>query len=242
MKHLYDKLNVARESPPRIIFGYRYYWSVMDDFISLNNIRLEIYQLGNGRVLHTLAVPYLASNHGKSEVVFSDHGMVQITTGNRGSIVTKDIRLKPDEDANPVAHCGTTEIDENASEKELGAFYAVAVGAALPGLDMRMPDVFRLSKYPERLKFNVCSSLLQSLNLPAGTSLQKLQEEAREHIKELSVATSCGYALPFDWIHAGGMCAVSKVGIGKKVKLWHTRSADFFRNWCCAKGWDVECV
>lgn len=242
LEMLLQKLKIARESSSRVVFCYKYVWSRIDDYVSLTNLRLEAIQVRDGKVFHTQAAPVLDVNHGKPRVAFADSGIVQVTSGPRSNIVLRERLLHANETAAPVPFCGTREITESSDEKELQVVYDFLTSAAFPGVDMRMPQLFRITKNPERLRLNITPGLLQALDLDPGTPSKEIQDAFMNRLPSISAQTSEGYVLPFDWVYAGGMIAASITGIGKhKPKVLYTRGMDFFRNWCAAKQWSITC-
>jgi len=190
LEMLLQKLKIARESSSRVVFCYKYVWSRIDDYVSLTNLRLEAIQVRDGKVFHTQAAPVLDVNHGKPRVAFADSGIVQVTSGPRSNIVLRERLLHANETAAPVPFCGTREITESSDEKDLQVVYDFLTSAAFPGVDMRMPQLFRITKNPERLRLNITPDLLQALDLDPGTPSKEIQDAFLNKLPSISAQTS----------------------------------------------------
>lgn len=138
---LFDKLKTARGAEPRVVFGYKYLYNKLDNYISLTNLRLEIVQAGEGKILYTSAAPVLDVDHGKLDIKFADSKLLQVVSGSRANIIIREHLLEEGEQAFPPGHVGTEEVDENSRLKVLHTVYDYLTGSAYPGYDMRVPEL-----------------------------------------------------------------------------------------------------
>ena len=238
-----QKLQSIKKSQPQVIFGYRYFHSKIANYVSLTNLRLEILQVNEGKVLYTLAAPVLEIRHGKSYVDFHDKGLVLPTEGDRAGILLRACYLKEGEPATLAPACLTVEVNEDTDSKYLQRAVELYGKPAYPGTDMRLPQFFRCTKNPYRLRLNFEPALLSALGLEAGVSAQVLKKTFRENIETVAVPTDGGWVVPFDWVYAGGMVVASAENLGKKMpKIYYTRSVTFFNNFIKANNWNITCT
>lgn len=233
-----------RSKESKVVFNYRYYYSkVQDDYIAITNLRLEVVQVGNGRLLYTLAAPTLDTYQGRLSVGFADSGLLFITSGHRENIIVRESTLKPNESASPVSHFGTKEVTENSKSDILERVYDMLKAPAYPGIDMRVPDMYRLTKNPEKIRLNISPELLSALGIEDTRSYQEINRVFLDKIDTIASLTSEGYAIPFDWVYNGGMVCASASEISKtKIGVLHTRSLEFFKRWVIAKKWRIACI
>lgn len=238
-----QKLESIRTGSPRVIFGYRYCSSKLDDYVSLTNLRLEVVQVDQGKILYTLAAPVLEVRHGKNFVEFHDRDLVIPTTGPRANILLRDKYLKDGEAAAPAPLCYTVEVTSDSDERILTRVCDMCSKPAFPGIDMRMPAFFRCTKNPSRLRLNYVPELLEALGLEAGISQADMKEAFLDSLQTVATPTDEGWVVPFEWVYAGGMVVTSSVNLGKRSpKILYVRSPQFFRNYVSAKGWVIECA
>lgn len=236
-----QKLNSIRAAPQQVIFGYRYFHSKIDGYVSLTDLRLEALQIGE-KLLYTMAAPVLEVKHGKSFIDFHDKDIVLPTTGDRAGILLRACYLKEGEAASPATGCGTVEINEDSDPKHLLRAVEIYEKPAFPGTDMRLPAFYRCTKNPSRLRLNYAPDLLAALELENGVSAEELKKVFMEKLDTVAAPTNDGWVVPFEWVYAGGMVVAAAENLGKKSpKIWYTRSLAFFQNFIKAHGWNITC-
>lgn len=238
-----EKFESLKQQEGVAIFGYRYYHSKLADYVSLANLRLELLQIGKGKVLYTLAAPVMEVSRGSCSIKYDDCDLVVPQNSDRAGIVIRNRYLRDGEDAAPVANCGTWELTEDSDERLLYRAADMAGKPAYPGTDMREPPYYRCSKNPSRIRLNYNADLLAALGLAPTVRAQELKEAFLNKLSQVASPTDEGWVVPFNWVYAGGMVVVPANDMGKKCpKVLYRRSTDFVRNFAAAKGWNLTCV
>jgi hypothetical protein len=238
-----QKLESIREGPDRVIFGYKFCGKTVADYVSLTNLRMEIVQVNQGQIMHTLAAPVLEVRHGKSYIDWHDSDLVMPTTGPRANIILRSRYLKKDEQASPASNCRAVMVTEDSDERLLNRVIALCSKPAYPGIDMREPSFFRCTKNPERMRLNYVPELLAALGLESGVSADVLKEAFMAAINTVTIPTEGGYVVPFEWVYAGGMVVTPALDLGKLFpKTLYVRTPQFFQSYVAAKQWGLQCI
>ena len=239
---LLSKFEALRKDSPRVVFGYTYYQrQIEDQYIALHNMRLEIVQVNEGKVLYTRAAPVLNVHRGVSSVVFCDRNVVFITSGPRSNILLKAEYLKENEEATQAAHFGTEEVTCDSSTQTIATVVHMLTGKPFPGLSMRLPDFYRMTKNPERIRLNINKELLENLGLENCTDQEVIKQKFLENINTIAGRTEKGYVIPLAWCYSGGMLAVDKRDLGRTTpKITYIRTIDFLRQYVRSHAWEVQ--
>lgn len=239
-----DKFEDLRKTGSVVVYGYRYFKSKIENYISISNLRLEIIQVNKGRVLYTLAAPILQVSHNKNKILFTDNKLVVVTDGPRANIVLREQYLKDGEEASPVQHFGTTELTVDSDIKLLKyVVEEVYRQGHIAGIGIRLPMFYRCTKNPERLRLNFNETLLENLGLETNCGSAKLKEAFLRNIDTLASKTEKGYVIDFSWVNAGGMVVALATAIGSKRPIeTDIRLPAFFNNSVKANGWEIELI
>lgn len=239
-----QKFESIRNGPSRVIFGYRYITGKLaEDYVSLTNLRLEIVQISAGRVMYNLAAPVLEVHHGKSFIEFDDSNLVVPTEGSRSNIVLRSRYLKQGEVATPAPRCFYEEVTTDSEEKLITRVLELCSKPAFPGIDMRVPQFYRCTKNPSRLRLNYVPDLLEALGLESGCSAEDLKEAFLGSLQSVARPTDEGWVVPFEWVYAGGMVVTTSLDLGSRIpRLVYVRSNQFFQNYVQAKNWNIKCI
>lgn len=239
-----SKFEDLRKDSSRVIFGYTYYKKdEAPAYIAAHNMRMEAVQLHEGKVLYTRAAPILNAGRGRSNIRFCDKDLVFITSGQRSNILLKQDCLKEGEEAAPASHLGTEEVTCESRLDIIKRVVNLLTSRPFPGLDMRLPDFYRMTKNPERLRLNINKDLLDNLGLDNSASQDKIKEKFLENIGTISYRTDKGYVIPVSWINAGGMLSIDARDLGKcKPKITYIRTIEFFRQYVKNNNWEIECL
>ena len=240
-----EKFASLKEGPDKVVFGYRYVRQKIENYISITNLRLEILQIKEGKVMLTSAVPVLDISHNKGTVAFCDKDVCFITSGPRTNIIARTKYLKEGEEATPVSFCYAEELTEDSQFDYLKRAVMFNSAEVYPGIDMREPEMFRCSKNPERFRLNFNTQLADLLGV-SDTEFKNanlLKEKFLQKIDTLACKTQEGYVVPFDWIYAGGMVIADASFMGKlKPSAFFIRSNTFLSHWVVAKGWNITVI
>ena len=237
-----EKFISIKDGPCQTLFGWRYFNHKLEDYVAISNLRLEMVQKLPDKILYTLAAPVMEVSHGKAEIRYYDKDLVFVTKGRKANIIMRSCYLKDSDEAVPAPSCGTVEVTEDSDERYIERVTDLFSNPAFPGLDMRVPDYFRCSKDPSRLRLNFSASLRQALGLPSNVTAEELKEAFMENLQNVASATSEGWVVPFEWVYAGGMVVVPAVNMGKRrPKLVYVRSNQFVENFIKANQWKIRC-
>ena len=239
-----QKFESIRSGPDRVIFGYRYInGKLAEDYVALTNLRLEVVQISDRRVMYNLAAPVLEVRHGKSFIEFHDRDLVIPTEGSRSNILLRSKYLKQGESATPAPKCFYEEVTADSDEKLITRVLDICGKPAFPGIDMRMPQFYRCTKNPSRLRLNYLPELLDALGLESGCSAEELKEAFLGSLQAVARPTNDGWVVPFEWVYAGGMVVTTSLDLGSRIpRLVYVRSNQFFNNYVKAKNWVIECL
>ena len=237
-----EKFLSIKEGPCQTIFGWRYLNHKLEDYVAISNLRLEMVRKLPDKVLYTLAAPVMEVSHGKADIRYYDSDLVLVTKGKRANIILRSCYLKEGDEAVPAPNCSTVEVTEDSPEQYIEKVVDTFTRPVFPGLDMRIPDYYRCSKDPSRLRLNFSASLRQALGLPANVSAEDLKESFMENLHNVASATSEGWVVPFEWVYAGGMVVVPAFNMGKRrPKLLYVRTNQFVENYIKANQWKIQC-
>lgn len=188
---------------------------IAKDYLLLSNVRLQSLTCTNGRVFYSSAAAILYNVHGRPVISFRDHDLLTIIEGsNRAGINVQSGMLKPGEEAAPTRFCEWREIDEDHCPGWLvQRIMGMATSTVYCVSQIRMPDVYRISKKPETLKPIFTSSLIAAIGGSREDSTEVLMEKFHENLDLFGIYNSEGYVIPADYICAGGCCVVAARGI-----------------------------
>ena len=238
---LISKLESLKQSPSRIVFGYRYYKNKLDNYIGISNLRLEITAVNKGKITYTLAAPLLQVSHGKNKVLFVDHGAVYVLDGPKANIILREEYAPEDCTVSTVAHMGTTEVTPDTDLKLLETVINRLTSPAYPGLDMRLPRFYRCTKNPNRLRLNDTAELLSALGVEVSDGAEVIQQAFQNNLDAVAGKTSQGYVFPFEYVNAGGMIVAEANNMGnKRPTELYVRSVPWFKNYASASGWEIQ--
>ena len=239
-----SKFESLRKDSPRVILGYTYYCREKElGYIAAHNMRMEIVQLNDGKVLYTRAAPILHVGRGVTSVKFCDHGLVFVTSGQRTNIVLKEEFLKEGEEAAPATHLGSEEVTCDSSIDTLKKVIYLLSSKPFTGLSMRLPDFYRMTKNPSRMRLNINKELLDHLGLDNSAGSDVIKQKFLENIDSIAGKTDKGYVIPMEWINAGGMLTVDGRDLGSgKPRITYIRTLDFFRQYVKTHNWEITCL
>ena len=238
-----EKLNKLRQIEENcMLFRWKYMGNkVSNQFISISNLRLETLQFKDGSIMLNQSVPVVIMSKGRPSVVMHSSNVTHITTGSRGGIVITGCNLRDDEEGHIPKATGDFLITKDTPDDILDVALDIAQRDYVPGIDMRMPELFRCSANHNKLKPALSKELLQLLNLDFDdVTIEELQEAFARKIGEFSIQTSIGYIIPYSYIHAGGMIVVDGRCLTKAGSVVYKRSLDFFNRYCENHKWEIK--
>ena len=216
MINFHDKMVRLRRLEDIAVFK----WSgghkrIADDYLLLSNLRLNVLTCTNGRVFYSSAAAIVYNVHGRPVVSFRDKDLLTIVNGsNRMGINVPSGMLKPGEEAAPTRFCEWREVDEDHCPKWLEQrIMGMATSTVYCVSQIRMPDLYRISKKPETLKPIFTSALIKAIGGEKGDSTETLMQKFHDNLDLFGIYNSEGYIVPNEYICAGGCCVVAARGI-----------------------------
>lgn len=239
-----EKINNAKQMQDRVLFAWRFKDRKLEGkYVSLTNLRLEVLQIHNGRMLYTQAAPILKCVRGSNEVCYYDNNVMIITAGKRAGITVLAETLKDGEEAHLASMLGTVEITNDTDTNYINKAYTMLVDGGYPGRDMRVPQLFRCTKQPKSLKVNYTTDLLKLIKAPAGATSDQLENCFVNSINKIGTATSSGFVIPFEYVYAGGMVVADGTGVTKNgTSYMQERSYDFFQQYVKFHDWKIQLI
>ena len=188
---------------------------IAGDYLLLSNLRLNTLTCTRGRVYYSSAAAIVYNVHGRPVVSFRDKDLLTIINGsNRTGINVPSGMLKPGEEAAPTRFCEWREVDEDHCPKWLEQrIMGMATSTVYCVSQIRMPDLYRISKKPETLKPIFSSSLIKAIGGDKKDSTETLMQKFHDNLDLFGIYNSEGYIVPNEYICAGGCCVVAARGI-----------------------------
>lgn len=216
MINFHDKMMNLRRLEDVAVFK----WSgghkrIAGDYLLLSNLRLNVLTAHCGRVFYSSSAAVLYNAHGRPVISFRDHDLLTICSGsNRSGINVPAGMLKPDEEAAPTRFCEWREVDEDLCPNWLEQrIMSMATSTVYCVSQIRMPDVYRISKKPETLKPIFTSQLIRAIGGDKSDSTEMLMRKFHANLDLFGIYNSEGYIVPYEYICAGGCCVVAARGI-----------------------------
>ena len=188
---------------------------IAGDYLLLSNLRLNVLSCTRGHVYYSSSAPIMYNVHGRPVISFRDRDLMTIIAGsNRVGINVPSNMLKPGEEAAQTRFCEWREVDEEHCPKWLEQrIMGMATGTIYCAYQLRLPDLYRISKKPETLKPIFSSSLIRAIGGEQGDSTETLLKKFHDNLDLFGVFHNDGYILPNEYICAGGCCVVAAKGI-----------------------------
>ena len=238
-----EKVNKLKSiEEPQVLFRWRYLGNkIAGQFISITNLRLETVQIEKGKVLLSQSAPVVIMHQGKPLVIMKSDNITHITTGLRGGIVISGCSLREGEEGHVPKMSGSRYLNEESSVDDINIAYDMCSEEPYPGIDMRMPELFRCSANYSKFKPAMSPELYDVLGLYNPTT-DVVQRAFIEDISKFSIKTAVGYIVPYSYVHAGGMIVVDGSNITRTGSVVYKRSLDFFKTYIRNKKWEIETV
>lgn len=188
---------------------------IAGDYLLLSNLRLNALTCTRGHVFYSSSAPIVYNVHGRPVISFRDRDLMTIVSGsNRMGINVPANMLKPGEEAAQTRFCEWREVDEDHCPKWLEQrIMSMATGTIYDAYQMRLPDLYRISKKPETLKPIFSSALIKAIGGQTGDSTEVLLQKFHDNLDLFGKFYNDGYIIPNDYICAGGCCVVAARGI-----------------------------
>ena len=216
MINFHDKMVKLRRLEDVAVFKWTAgHKRIADDYLLLSNLRLNTLSCTRGHVYYSSAAPVMYNVHGRPAISFRDRDLLTLVAGsNRAGINVPAGMLKAGEEAVPTRFCEWREVDEDHCPKWLEQrIMSMATGTIYCAYQMRMPDIYRISKKPETLKPIFSSQLIKAIGGKKEDSTEVLMKKFHDNLDLFGTYNAEGYVIPGEYICAGGCCVVAAKGI-----------------------------
>ena len=190
---------------------------IAGDYLLLSCLRLNVITCSRGRVFYSSSAPVLYNVNGRPVISFRDRDLLTVVSGsNRAGINVPSGMLKPGEEAAPTRYCEWREVDEDHAPKWLEQrIMGMLTGTIYHSYQLRLPDLYRISKKPDTLKPIFSAKLIREIGGEPGDSTETLLRKFHDNLDLFGEYTEGddGYIIPHEYICAGGCCVVAARGI-----------------------------
>ena len=216
MLNLHDKMVKLRRLDDIVIFRWTAgHKKIANDYILLSNVRLTTLSCTEGKVIYSSAAPCVYNVKGRPVISFRDRDLMTIISGSsRMGINVPANMLKDGEEASQTRYCEWRVVDEDHCPQWLEArIMSMATGCIYPCAQMRLPDLYRISKKPETLKPIFTADLIRAIGGLPTDSTEQLLTKFHNNIDLFGEFKDEGWVFPAEIICAGGCCVVAAKGI-----------------------------
>jgi len=188
---------------------------IAGDYLLLSNLRLNVLSCSGGHIYYSSSAPIMYQVHGRPVISFRDRDLMTVIAGsNRVGINVPSNMLKQGEEATQTRFCEWREVDEEHTPKWLEQrIMSMVTGTIYHAYQMRLPDLYRISKKPETLKPIFSANLINAIGGEPGDSTEELLRKFHANLELFGEYKEDGYICPAEYICAGGCCVVASKGI-----------------------------
>lgn len=224
-----------------------YKWSagqhrIASNFILLSDLRLNVVACNNGTVTYSSAAPILYMLRGRPVIQFRDHDVMSIINGKRKGINVIASMIQGGEDAIEARYCGTRVVSEDRCPKWLeDKIVQMGTSPTYPVSQLRLPDLFRISKKPETLKPIFNAQLIDQIGGLKTDSTEVLLSKFHNNLDLFGYYTDDGFIISNDYIATGGCCICASKGITlRNGSAVYVMSHKAFTAECAKKHWQIN--
>ncbi len=215
MIKLREKINVLKRLNDLVL----YQWSVgciriAGTFIPLSELRLNVLTCTDGKIVYSSAAPILYIDKGRPVVQFRDSDLLTIIAGPRKGINIISPLLQEKEQAISTRHYGAVEVvDDNVPDWLENKILHMGTSATYPVTQVKLPELFRISRNPEALKPIFSTAMLRNIGGTKEDSAEQLLTKFHANIDLFGHYTDEGIVISNDYVITGGCCVLSGIGI-----------------------------
>ena len=211
------------------------------NFILLSDLRLNVLTCAGGTLQFSSAAPLLLMEHGRPYIQFRDNNVLTILDGPRKGINIMPSMLHDGEQAAPARHCECRVINEDDCPKWLeDKIMTMANSPCYPVTQLRMPELFRISRKPRTLNPIFTAELIREIGGTKGDDIQTLREKFYANLDLFGYYTDEGYVISNDRICSGGCCVVASHGITMRTgSAMHMMTLTAFIAECERRKWSI---
>ena len=216
MLNLHDKMLKLKRLDDVVLFrwvaGHK---RIAGDYTLLSNIRLNVLSCDKGNVVYSSSAPIVYNVHGRPAISFRDRDLMTIIGGSsRTGINVASNMLKEGESASQTRYCEWRVVDADHCPQWLEQrIMSMAGGTIYNCFQLRLSDMFRISKKPETLKPIFTASLIRAIGGEPNDDAETLNKKFHDNLDLFGQFNDDGYIIPNEYICAGGCCVVASKGI-----------------------------
>ena len=245
MINLHEKVTKLKRLEDVVMFrwvgGHK---RIAGDYLLLSNLRLNVLSCSRGNVVYSSSAPIVYNVKGRPVISFRDRDLMTIVSGSaRAGINVVSSMLKDGEEAAQTRYCEWRVVDADHCPGWLeNRIMSMATGTIYNAYQLRLPEMFRISRKPEMLKPIFSASLIKAIGGEPGDSTEVLTRKFHDNLELFGHYTDedDGFIIPAEYISAGGCCVVAAKGIPAATgSIVFTMPLKTFMAECDRRHWQI---
>lgn len=243
MINLHEKMTKLKRLEDVVMFRYvGGHKRIAGDYLLLSNLRLNALSCSQGKVVYSSSAPIVYNVKGRPVISFRDRDLMTIVSGSaRAGINVVSSMLKDGEEAAQTRYCEWRIVDEDHCPQWLeNRIMSMATGTIYDCYQLRLPEIFRISRKPETLKPIFSASLIKAIGGEPDDNTEQLTKKFHQNLKLFGKFHDDGYIIPNEYICAGGCCVVAAKGIPAATgSIVFTMPLKSFMAECDRRHWQI---
>jgi len=241
---IHEKLCNLRNRDNFVLFRWTAQkFRIAEDYIPLSNLRLNVLSCNKSQVVWSSSAPILYQAHGRPVISFRDSNLVTVLEGSKrkGTNLICSM-LSEGEIAAPTRTCEYRVVEDEFCPTWLAnRIIAMATEPVYPVSQIKMPDLYRVSKAPTNLKPIFSKRLIDSIGGLPEDSTKTLLDKFHKNLDLFGEFTNTGWVVPYDYVASGGCCVVAAHGIpASKGSAVHSMTLRTFLADIDRKHWQIH--
>jgi len=215
---------------------------IAGDYLLLSNLRLNVLSCSRGRVVYSSSAPVMYNVRGRPVISFRDRDLMTVISGSaRAGINVVSGMLKDGEEAAQTRYCEWRVVDADHCPQWLeNRIMSMATSTIYNCAQLRLPDLYRISRKPETLKPIFTASLIKAIGGEPEDNAETLTKKFHDNLDLFGQFNEDGYIIPNDYICAGGCCVVASRGIpAASGSIVFTMPLKTFTAECDRRHWQI---
>ena len=191
---------------------------------------------------YSSSAPVVYNVKGRPVISFRDRDLMTIISGSaRAGINVVSSMLKDGEEAAQTRYCEWRVVDADHCPQWLeNRIMSMATGTIYHAYQMRLPEMYRISRKPETLKPIFSANLIKAIGGEAKDNTETLTKKFHQNLKLFGEFHDDGYIIPAEYICAGGCCVVAAKGIPAATgSIVFTMPLKTFTAECDRRHWQI---
>lgn len=175
---------------------------IENQYYRLADVRLQGIRYGAGKVSLFEAAAIPIASGPPNRLLLRSSGIFSILDGDHAGLLSTEV---PEGASFAVAqHTGVEEITQSSPRHKLELVRTLVTSPYLPVCTIVLPNMYRLTRNPARLRLHVTQDLLDAWSLPQGCSSADIDRAFQQYLDTCASNTGSGYIVPADMVHSGG--------------------------------------